>query len=86
MKRNATIQIELPTEKLAQLLLTALQPEAKKSATSRSRVFVESRDKILILQIEAKDTSALRATLNSYLRWIALVRDTYEATVGLENT
>ncbi len=86
MRRTATIHIELPSKKLAETLLTALTPETKKPATSRSRVTLESRDRRLTIRVEADDTSALRSTLNSYLRWVALVRDTYEAAANLEKT
>lgn len=86
MKKNAVISIQLSSRELLEILLQALLPETKKPATSRSKVVVEGEDKKLTIQIEAQDTSALRATLNSYLRWVALMKDTYEATVKLEET
>jgi len=86
MKRSATIHLELPSEKFVETLLKALLPETKKPATSRSKVNIRSEGKKLIIKVEAKDTSALRATLNSYLRWAALVRDTYETAAKLEKT
>jgi len=36
----------------------------------------------VVLTIEARDLSALRAALNSYLRWIRIVRDIMEITGG----
>ncbi|MCW3985663.1 MAG: KEOPS complex subunit Pcc1 [Candidatus Bathyarchaeota archaeon] len=84
MKRNAVIHFEFPSKKQLEILLNALMPETKKPATSRSKVSIEGEGKKLIIRIEAKDTSALRATLNSYLRWAALVKDTYEAVASLE--
>jgi KEOPS complex subunit Pcc1 len=86
MKKNARIRIELSSEKLLRVLLKALLPETKKPTTSRSKVSVEGKGRKLTIRIEAKDTSALRATLNSYLRWVALVKDTYEVAVNLEET
>lgn len=85
MKRSAIIHLELPSEKLAETLLKALLPETKKPTTSRSIVNIRSEGKKLIIKVEARDTSALRATLNSYLRWAAVVRDTFETAVKLEN-
>ena len=41
--------------------------------TIRSKMKLEKRDKNLILTIEARDTIALRAASNSYLRWISAV-------------
>lgn len=86
MKRRVTIRLNLASKDLVETLLKALQPETKKPTTSRSKVYIEGKDKQLILQIHAKDTSALRAALNSYLRWITLARDTYEVTAKLEKT
>jgi KEOPS complex subunit Pcc1 len=86
MRRTAIIRIELPSQKLADVLLAALTPETQKPATSRSKVSLEGGERILTMKVEAEDTSALRSTLNSYLRWVALVRDTYEAAVNIEKT
>jgi KEOPS complex subunit Pcc1 len=65
-------------------MLEALAPEAKKPSTSRASVSVEGEGKTLTIRIRARDTSALRATLNSYLRWVALVRGMLEALTNLE--
>ena len=86
MRRSATIRLELASEKLAKTLLTALAPETKRPTTPRSRVQLQGKGKRLTIRIEANDTSALRATLNSYLRWVALIRNTYKATADLEKT
>lgn len=50
-------------------LLKALGPELKKSG-SRSKVKLDRDISVVVLSVEAKDTIALRATLNTYLRWI----------------
>jgi tRNA threonylcarbamoyladenosine modification (KEOPS) complex Pcc1 subunit len=83
-KRNATICIGPLSSTLLKALIDALQPETQRPAMSRSRVSITAERRSLTLLIEAKDTSALRATLNSYLRWVALVRDTYLATTSFE--
>ena len=79
MKSYATIRISFPSEKMLKVVLDALEPEVEKVATSRSRVLIQKDGNTLILKIEAKDSSALRATLNSYLHWISLITDTYSA-------
>ena len=84
MRRSATIRLEMASEKLAKALLTALAPETKRPTTSRSRVRLKRNGRRLTIRIEANDTSALRATLNSYLRWVALIRNTYKAAADLE--
>jgi KEOPS complex subunit Pcc1 len=45
-------------------------PEVKKPTTMRSKTSLEKSGKFLILSVEARDTVALRAALNSYLRWV----------------
>ena len=84
MRRRATIHLGLDSEKLAETILVALLPETKRPATSRSRVQLEVQGCRVTIRIEANDTSALRATLNSYLRWVTLIKNTYSATVDLE--
>ena len=79
MKSYATIRISFPSEKMLKVVLDALEPEVEKVATSRSRVLIQKDGNTLILKIEAKDSSALRATLNSYLHWISLIADTCSA-------
>lgn len=78
-ERNATIYFESLSYTLLRILMDALRPETSQSATSRSKVSIEAQGRRLTLRIMAKDTSAFRATINSYLRWIALVQDTYLA-------
>jgi tRNA threonylcarbamoyladenosine modification (KEOPS) complex Pcc1 subunit len=53
----------------------ALKPEVERSATMRSRAELEKDGAFLVLKVEARDTVALRAALNAYLRWISSVLD-----------
>lgn len=84
MKKKTVIHLETSSEKQVEAILKALLPETRKPATYRSKVSIKGEGRTLIMQVDAKDTSALRATLNSYLRWIALVEDTYETLGQLE--
>jgi len=70
MKAKAVIRLKSISEKHLKIISEALTPEVKKPATKRSKVNVDMKGKFLILSVEAKDTIALRATLNAYLRWI----------------
>jgi len=45
-------------------------PEIKKPSTVRSKANLRKKDLFLILEVKARDTVALRATANAYLRWI----------------
>ena len=58
-------------------LIEALKPEIKKSG-KRSKVEMTREGLKIVLKVEAKDTIALRATLNTYLRWINSTIDTLE--------
>jgi len=52
----------------AAVLRKALLPEGGRGIP-RTRVQISGRGKMLTLKIEAEDTGALWAALNSYLRW-----------------
>jgi len=67
---KATIQLKFPTQKQLSTVLNALTPEANAPLTRRAKIKLEKTDSFLFLKVEAEDTIALRATLNTYLRWI----------------
>jgi tRNA threonylcarbamoyladenosine modification (KEOPS) complex Pcc1 subunit len=68
---EALVKIELElSEDLTLLLERSLKPEAETPSTSRARAMVESEGVKLRITIETKDTTALRAAVNSYLRWV----------------
>ncbi|MEM2242425.1 MAG: KEOPS complex subunit Pcc1 [Candidatus Bathyarchaeia archaeon] len=71
MKANAVIRLKIPHKERLEIVYQALAPEAAKPATTRSRAQLKIEDESLILAVEARDTVALRAALNAYLRWIA---------------
>lgn len=70
MKANALVRLRFPSERHLEIIFKALEPEVKKPPTMRSRSILERENNALILKIEAKDTTALRAAVNAYLRWI----------------
>ena len=70
MQAKATIRFRLSSEKHLTSLLDALAPEADRLVTTRARAVLEREGNFLVLKVEAKDTVALRAALNAYLRWI----------------
>ncbi|MEM0357976.1 MAG: KEOPS complex subunit Pcc1 [Candidatus Bathyarchaeia archaeon] len=73
MKANAVIRLKIPHKERLETVYRALAPEAAKPATTRSKAQLRIEDESLILAVEARDTVALRAALNAYLRWIACV-------------
>jgi tRNA threonylcarbamoyladenosine modification (KEOPS) complex Pcc1 subunit len=68
-------KIPFPNRRYLETVFKALKPETTKSSTMRSRAFLEKDDTFLILKIEAKDTVALRAAVNAYLRWMDSIRN-----------
>ncbi|MFZ0965175.1 MAG: KEOPS complex subunit Pcc1 [Candidatus Bathyarchaeia archaeon] len=67
---SAIVRLKFPSEEGLEIVFKALKPEVDKPATMRSRAKLEKDDNFLVLKVEARDTVALRAALNAYLRWI----------------
>jgi len=74
-KCSATIKLELPSSINAKIFFDALKPETESPATPRSNVRISRSGSLLIFSFEASDTTALRASLNSYLSWLHLLND-----------
>jgi tRNA threonylcarbamoyladenosine modification (KEOPS) complex Pcc1 subunit len=79
MKTKAAIRLGLSSEKHLTTLLDALAPEANAPVNRRARAILKKEGEFLVLRVEAKDTVALRATLNAYLRWIGSTVKVMEA-------
>jgi len=77
-RRFAKLKLELPSEKEAEIFLKSLKPETETLATPRSNVWIEQDGSLLIFHFEANDTTALRASLNSYLRWLHMLKEIHE--------
>jgi len=77
MKAGATVRLKLPSEQKLQTILRSLEPEIN-CPTARSRASLAKEGDCLTLKIEAKDTVALRAALNAYLRWINSILNVFQ--------
>ena len=84
MRIQATVNLNFPSERHLQIVLEALEPETRISSTSRSNVQAEGKGNRLTLVFGARDTSALRAALNSYLRWTVVINDACSAMEAIE--
>ena len=84
-RASAVIRLTLPSEREADMILRALRPETESSATHRSKVQVTSEGRNLELFFESTDTTALRASVNSYLSWLQLLTGIYK-TLELKRT
>lgn len=77
---TATFEIYADDD-IIEVIKSSLGPEIKYS-TPRSIAKLKDDKDILILEIEAEDISALRASVNSYLRWIKLSLDASKISEG----
>jgi tRNA threonylcarbamoyladenosine modification (KEOPS) complex Pcc1 subunit len=78
VKAKAVVRLKIPLKRHLDTVFKALKPEVKKSLTARSTADLEKTDTFLVLKVEARDTVALRAALNAYLRWINSVTNVLE--------
>ena len=78
MKAKATVRLRFASEEHLKMVLSAIGPEANNLATRRARTTLENENNSLVLNVEADDTVALRASLNAYLRWISSILDVLE--------
>jgi KEOPS complex subunit Pcc1 len=67
---KAKIRLKFKNQKQINTFLEALTPEANSPLSHRGKVTLKKDGLFLVLLIEAEDTIALRATLNTYLHWI----------------
>lgn len=77
MAVNAVVLIDIDANLLDSIQL-ALEPEAKTPSSDRSSTSISVLENHLVLKTYAKDVSALRANLNSYLRWVEGIQSIVE--------
>jgi tRNA threonylcarbamoyladenosine modification (KEOPS) complex Pcc1 subunit len=63
------------TPEKARLIAESLKPELKDSDYERSKTTVRSKGDKLILNIKSPDLHALRAAVNTNLRWIIMAAE-----------
>lgn len=80
----ATVQINLKSSAMVRVLSQALRPETRVPLTSKSKVKIKVEDKNIVFQFETVDTSSLRASISSYLRWVQNIQDVYNVVEGLK--
>ena len=70
---KADISVNFSNSKDAQSVFSALQPETRISFTDRSKIRIEKQNNTIRFEIDAKDITAFRATINSYLLWMRML-------------
>lgn len=76
---SATVELVFESEGEAKAIYSSLKLEEELPESARCKVEVARRKNILFIGIDARDTIALRAALNSFLRWTMVARDVIEA-------
>jgi KEOPS complex subunit Pcc1 len=78
MKAKATVRLGFASKEQLEMVLSAIKPEAENQASPRARTILKKDGNSLLLKVEADDTTALRASLNAYLRWASAVLEVLE--------
>lgn len=78
MKNEIKLELEFPSEKAAAVVVKALQPDLGEEKENRSSKEIKLLKSTLLLHIKAADLTALRASLNGYLKLIILANDCLE--------
>ncbi len=78
MKAQASIQIGFDSEVKSKMIFKALKPETRIPASDRSKVKSELDGNDVLLSFRAADVAALRASINSYLRFILVLMNTWD--------
>jgi KEOPS complex subunit Pcc1 len=71
---SAQFQLELTLDdhQDAEVLYKSIKPEITSAPSSRTHSTLELHGNIIKLRVKAKDSTSLRAAINSYMRWITL--------------
>ena len=79
MKNSLKIKLKLPGKR-GKIYAQSIKVEAKDNSSKRSKVEIEydEKDETLEIKIKASDLSALRAAMNTYLRWIIICEELLE--------
>ena len=73
-KASAEIHVMVP-EEVVEAVLDALNPEVESPSSERSSTYVRRGVDGIVISTEASDTTAMRAAVNSYLRWVQGILD-----------
>ncbi|NJE06490.1 hypothetical protein E3E36_10130 [Thermococcus sp. M36] len=75
---EGVIELVFPDEKTAGIVYESVLYEHESVPYRRSRIDFLKEGKKITMRFLASDNSALRGTLNSYLRWIKVAMDSLE--------
>jgi tRNA threonylcarbamoyladenosine modification (KEOPS) complex Pcc1 subunit len=76
---SAVLEIPMESTEVATILYQALLPETESIPSDRASSKVSVKNSTLLVEVEANDLTALRASLNSFSAWIAACLATLES-------
>ncbi len=83
MERYVKVSISIPMKgRTSEVIARALKIETETISSKRVTVGVEASGCALNLKVSANDLTAMRASINSFLRWIDAVLQVYELASG----
>ncbi|MBS7653765.1 MAG: KEOPS complex subunit Pcc1 [Candidatus Bathyarchaeia archaeon] len=75
---SAVIRLTFPSTNEAEIIRKSIEPETAATLRYRSKVKVFRDRESILLKFKAKDTTALRASINSYLSWLISLVNIYD--------
>ena len=81
VKNECLIKLDFDNDFVAKLMFKALNPEVSTVLFERVKVFLSLEGHSLLVELSATDTVALRAAINSWLRWISVLEKVYNLFV-----
>ena len=69
---ETVFEIELNNSHSAEIVYNSIRPELSYARNERSTTEIELKDRNIIITIHSNDVVSLRASINSYVRWIKL--------------
>lgn len=78
LKAKAEFTLTFDSEKKTNAVYNALKPETDAGPSDRTSVLLHQRKDTIGLNIEAMDSASLRASVNTYSRWINMTKSLTE--------
>ncbi len=76
LTKKASVETHIKvSEEVVEAIFDALRPEAESPSSERSSTVVRRSLDGIVISTEASDTTAMRAAVNSYLRWVQGILD-----------
>lgn len=82
MRARAYVWIDLKSK--PNVFLKALEPETKTPVTPRAKTKLSVKGRKLLLEFKASDTTALRASMSAYIRWLVTIEEIVSMLKALE--